>query len=201
MLAAPVSSLGARIFALVVGYNLALPIAARLLRHREWLVLWLFLVPLSALQVVPDWVLSAVLGVLVFPDVGGPRLDTVSGSMAGMWTIALFPVLFLGSRVEARVGRRAAYAAVAVASFVIFVGSEAVAWRIPIWHAQNVAMFGNVALYVVVPEILLGLATYRVFQATASRTVHLSLAGAVALMLFYLGALIGCYSLIEVVAR
>ncbi len=90
----------------------------------------------------------------MFPDVGGPRIDTVNASMAGMWTIALFPVVFLGLRVEARSGRRAALAAVAVATFVVFVGSEAVAWGIPIWHAQNVAMVGGV--YVVIPEILLG---------------------------------------------
>ncbi len=89
----------------------------------------------------------------------------------------------------------------AVASFVVFVGSEAVAWRIPIWHAQNVAMVGGVALYVVIPEILLGLATLRVFQATGARPLVVRLAGAVALMLFYLGALICCYFLIEVASR
>ena len=108
VLSAPVATLGARVWALVLGYNLALPLAARLLGHREWLALWLFLVPLSALQILPDWVLSAVLGVLVFPDIGGPRIDTVNASMAGMWTIALFPVVFLGQWVEARKGRRTA---------------------------------------------------------------------------------------------
>ncbi len=108
VLAVPVATLGARIFALVLGHNFALPVVARLLGHREWLSLWLFLLPLSAFQVVPDWVLSAVLGVLVFPDVGGPRIDTVNGSMAGIWTIALFPVVLLGQQIEARIGRRAA---------------------------------------------------------------------------------------------
>ncbi len=86
--AALVATLGTRIWGpLVLGYNLALPIAARLLGHREWLALWLFLVPLSVLQVVSDWVLSAVFEVLVFPDVGGPRIGPVNASMAGMWTI------------------------------------------------------------------------------------------------------------------
>lgn len=193
----PMATLGARIWILVLGYNLALPVAARLLGHREWLALWLFLVPLSALQVVPDWVLSAVLEVLIFPDVGGPRIDTVNASMAGMWTIALFPVVFLGSRIEARAGRRAAFATVAAASFAVFVGSEAVAWRIPIWYAQNVAMVGHVALYVVMPEILLGLATFRVFRTTTPKPLGMRLAGALALMLFYLSALICCYFLIE----
>ncbi len=88
---------------------------------------------------------------------------------------------------------------VAVASFVVFAGSEALAWRIPIWYAQNVVMLGHVAVYVVVPEILLGLATFRVFEATASRPLHVRLAGAVALMLFYLGALMLFYFLIEAV--
>ncbi len=35
ILAWPVATLGTRIWALVLGYNLALPIAARLLGHRE----------------------------------------------------------------------------------------------------------------------------------------------------------------------
>ena len=100
-------------------YNLALPIAARFLGHREWLKLWLFLVPLSALQVLPDWVLSAVLEVLVFPDTGGPRIATVNASMAGMWAITPFPVIFLGQRVEDRLGRRAALAAVASAGSAV----------------------------------------------------------------------------------
>ncbi len=191
------ATLGARIWVLVLVYNLALPVSARLLDHREWLKLWLFLVPLSALQIVPDLVLSAVLEVLVFPDSGGPRINTVNASMAGMWTIALFPVVFLGQRIEARIGRRAALATVATASFMVFVGSEALAWRIPIWHAQNVAMVGGVALYVVIPEILLGLATFRVFQGTAARPLGVRLVGALALMLFYLGALICSYFLIE----
>ena len=73
VLSAPVATLGARISALVLGYNLALPLAARLLGHREWLALWLFLVPLSALQILPDWVLSAVLGVLVNPRDRSPN--------------------------------------------------------------------------------------------------------------------------------
>ena len=124
--------------------------------------------------------LSAELEVLGLPDVGGLRINTVNASMAGMRTIALFPVVFLGQRVEARVGRRAALAAVATASFVVFVGSEAVAWRIPTWHVQNVAMVGGAALYVVVPEILLGLATVRVFHATAARPLGIRRASAAA---------------------
>ena len=60
VLAASVASLGLRIWALVIAYNVALPVVARLHGHRKWLALWLFLVPLSALQVLPDWILSAV---------------------------------------------------------------------------------------------------------------------------------------------
>ncbi len=196
-LAMPVATLGTRIWALVLGYNLALPVAARALGHREWLTLWLFLVPVSALQVFPDWVLSAVLGVLVFPDTGGPRIDTVSASMAGMWTIALFPIVYVGLRVEERRGQTAAMIAVAVASLVVLVGSEAISWRIPIWYARDVAMLGHVALYVVIPEIVLGVATFRVFTATVERSLGWRLAGALGLMLFYLGALMASYHLFE----
>ncbi len=188
---------GQVIFALVLAYNLAVGAGALVLGHRDWLRLWLFLVPLSALQIVPDAFLSSVLGVLVFPDVGFPRIGGVSAFMAGMWTIALFVVVFLGRSVEGRSSRRTALVWVSVASFVLFVGSEAVLWRVPVWYAQDVTMVGHVAVYVVVPEILLGLSTFLTYQALENRRVVYRLAGEVALMVLYLGALCCSYLVVE----
>ena len=49
-----VGTLGNRILALVVGYNVALPIVAHKTNNATWIAIWQLLVPLSALMVVPD---------------------------------------------------------------------------------------------------------------------------------------------------
>ena len=84
-----------------------------------------------------------------------------------------------------------------LASFVLFVGSEAVLWRVPVWYAEGVTQLGHVALYVVIPEVLLGIGAYLVFLATEERPVWARLAGAFVLMVFYQGGLTFFYFLFE----
>lgn len=83
-LALPAPALGWRLLALVVLHNVALPAAGGVRGDRQWGVLWAFLVPLSAFQVVPDAFLATVLGSLDFPETGGPRVLGVPLAMAGM---------------------------------------------------------------------------------------------------------------------
>ena len=63
-------------------------------RHRtEWPELWrvwLFSTLVSFFQVFPDWFLSAVLEVLIFPEDGLFKFGTVSGYMAGLWAYLSF---------------------------------------------------------------------------------------------------------------
>ncbi len=193
----PAPALGWRLLALVVGYNVALPVAGRVRRHREWIALWAFLVPLSAFQVVPDAVLADVFGSLDFPHTGGPRLGPTPLAMAGMWTIPLWVAVFAAERLSrGSTARGAAWAAVVTG--LVMVGAEATLWAVPIWQAVGVRAVGPVALYVVLPEVLLGAVAYLAYQQTRRRSVGVRIAAAALVSLVYLGALAASYWMIEV---
>jgi hypothetical protein len=198
---APVGPLGWRLFALVVGYGVAL-VGLSATRRPEWRALVRFLVPLSVFQVVPDWFLSQELEVLVFPDTGGPRIGTVTGAMAGMWTIPLFVSVFGAEVVCTRRGvreddwRTRALVTSAIA-LALFLGSEATLWALPLWFAKGVTQVGRVAVYVLAPEALLGAATFVAYRATRERGL-LSAVGAAALVsILYVGALATSYFFVE----
>lgn len=188
------------LLASVVLYNLALPILAARWVQPLWIRIWSFLLPLSLLQVLPDGFLATTLGTIVFPDMGVAQVLGVSAFMALMWIIPLFLVVYVGERVSETRSEAEARIWVAVSAFLLFVGSEAVLTQIPIWHAQNVATVGPVALYVVIPEILLGLAAFaawrRVGRNPESTAVE-RLVTAFAVSLFYTGALALSHLLID----
>jgi hypothetical protein len=188
---------GSRLCGLVILYNVALPALAWRRGYAEWLQLWSFLVPLSALQVFPDWFLSTELDVLVFPDIGSPSVGPVPLFMAGLWTIPLFVIVLLGRRIAARSRRNVVFASVVAASLLLFVGSEATLWRIPIWRAQNVATLAHVAIYLLVPEAVLGLSTLLAYESSLRRSIWRKLAAAFAVMLLYLGGVCFFYLIIE----
>lgn len=197
----PKETLGFSILGLVLFYNMALVATAVRFGEQEWILLWRFLVPLSALQVVPDWFLSAVLGVLVFPELGVPRIGTVNIFMAFMWTIALLPVVYCGLRLTARcgdtLGRPQILGAVGLASGLIFVGSEATLWRLSIWHAQDVLMVGHVAIYVVIPEIVLGIVTFVAYERVGRKGWAARLGAAAGIATLYLGMLCASFLVVE----
>lgn len=192
---APAPALGWRMIALVVGYNVALPLVGQRRGHADWVRLWAFLLPVSLCQVVPDAFLASVLGSLRFPDTGGPRLGPTPLAMAGMWVIPLWVCLFLADRQRGGLGRRAAWAAAFTG--VALVGAEATLWAVPIWEAVGVQTVAHVALYVIVPEILLGAVAYLLYRLTMDQPVPVRLAAAVGVSLVYLGALAASYLLIE----
>ncbi|MEL6615714.1 MAG: hypothetical protein AAFQ43_08255 [Bacteroidota bacterium] len=193
----PVGPIGWRVLILVVLYNVALPLWARARGHSRAFGLWRFLVPLSLFQVVPDAFLADVLGVLVFPDTGGPRLGSVSLALAGMWTIPLFAIAWIAGRVEEGRGATVAGWTAAGLALVGFGAAEATLWVIPIWYTQGVAQIGAVALFVLAPEALLGATTYLAERETRDRgpLAQVGAAGLVALV--YLGALGASYWFFE----
>jgi hypothetical protein len=199
LLAAPVpSGVGIKLLALVVLYNIALPALSMLRGHAEWTGLWKFAFLVSVFQVFPDWFLSAQLGVLVFPEDGLFKIGTVSGYMAGLWAIPFFIIGFLGLRVEARLGGRSALIAVALASLAVFGMSEMTSWMLPSWYAVNLkGMAGHVALYILVPEIILGLSFYRAFRSVEGQGFARALIGGFLVMLLYLGSACFFYFLVE----
>jgi hypothetical protein len=189
--------IGIRLLALVIIYNLIMPLWGLFRKDTNLINIWLFALILSMFQVFPDWFLSQQLDVLVFPEDGCFRIGTISGYMAGLWAIPIFIIVFIGERVYIRDSNKSAYAAVALTSFVLFVGSEQILWMLPSWHAKNVYMIGHVATYIVMPEIILGLGAYFAYQQV-TRLSHLyKVPAAFFVMQLYLGSAAFFYFLFE----
>ncbi len=188
---------GVRLFVLVVVYNLILMFVGWLRKDDEWLQLWMFSAILSVFQVFPDWFLSAQLDILVFPEDGLFKIGTVSGYMMGLWTIPLFMILFVGEQIEKRYSQGKAVLVVALLSLVIFGGSEQTLWMLDSWYAKNITMVGHVALYILVPEMVLGLAAWYGFRIVKNRTLLHKAVVAFAVMQLYLGSAVLFYFLVE----
>ncbi len=186
-----------RMFALVVIYNLLVPGLGFWRRNEDWIDLWSFAIILSVLQVFPDWFLVSELDVLTFPDDEFLQIGDVPAYMAGLWAIPLFIIIFGGRRIEERHCSKAAYAIVALSSLAIFGLSEATMWALPAWSAQNVTTIGHLALYIIIPEVMLGLTAFYCYQEIQGRPFGIKFLGAFLIMLLYLGSASFFYFLFE----
>lgn len=190
-------AVGLKMLFLVVLYNIVMPVWGALQKHAGWVNLWLFALILSLFQVFPDWFLAAELDILVFPEDGCFKIGGVSGYMAGLWTIPIFLAVFAGDRVQRRFSKTAAYISVGAVSFILFAGSEQTLWLLPAWHAKNVFMIGHTAIYIIIPEIILGLSAFFAFQQVKNRTFWQKIAAAFLVMQLYLGSAAFFYFMIE----
>ncbi|MHA2496997.1 MAG: DUF6989 domain-containing protein [Candidatus Hodarchaeales archaeon] len=190
-------AIGIRMFGLVVIYNILIPGLGFWRRDENWLDLWYFAIILSVFQVFPDWFLVSELDVLAFPDDNFLQIGEIPGYMAGLWAIPLFIIIFWGQRTEERHGLKAAYPIVALSSLAIFGLSEATMWALPAWSAQNVTTIGHVALYILIPEVMLGLTAFYCYQEIQGRSFGIKLMGAFLIMLLYLGSASFFYFLFE----
>lgn len=190
-------AIGMRLFILVALYNLLIPSLGFWRKDRQWVSLWVFCLILSVFQVFPDWFLAAQLGVLVFPPDGFPKVGAVSGYMAGLWTIPMFMIIFLGLRIQERFSQAAALLSVGIASLAVFGSSEALMWALPSWYARDVHMIGHVAYYILIPEVLLGVSAYLCYAFVSRSSFLAKLAGAFAVTVFYLGNAAWFYFIFE----
>lgn len=195
-LALPAPALGWRITGVVVLFNAAVLLMAARLHLDGWRVAWLVLAPVSALMVLPDWFLSAELGTLQFAATGAPFLGTVPLFMAGMWVMALFPLVVLGAAVEQQWGFVPALAAVAGGGLLFFWLAEALAPAVPLWEPVGVPLLAGVATYVLLPEVVLAVAAWLLVRGAGSRPVGWTAAGVVALPFLYLGLLATGYQVL-----
>lgn len=189
--------IGAKLFILVAAYNLLLPTIAYLRDHKDWLPIWFFVLVLSIFQIFPDWFLAAQLETIVFPNDGFFMIGPVSAYMAGLWAIPLFVILYMGQELGKQRSNRVVYSAVAALTLFIFWLAEETMWMLPSWYAQNVMMVGHVAIYIVIPEILLGISTLISFELVRDRPIWLWIIGAFTVMILYLGNVSFFYLLIE----
>lgn len=192
---APAGFYGIAITALVVGYHVALVGWSAWRRQREWLVLWGFLLPLSLLQVVPDWILVEQIGSLQFFDHGVPRIGAVPVYMAGMWMIPLFVIVRCADAMP-RGGMRPL--AALIAALVVFGAAELLAAPLGLWAMRGVdEAFMGAALYVLPAEALLGLAAWWGHRLMRGRAWPLRALVAAGISVLYTGALITGYFFIE----
>lgn len=184
-------SLGHALLLITLGYHLGLVGLALLRGHAEWLSLWTFLLPLSLAQVLPDLALARVAGTLSFHDLGQYRIGgEVPIYFAGMWSALLFPLLLLGNSTRSR------YLNTTVLGFAAFCFWEWAAPSLNLWTPHNVRLFQGVAVYVLIPEVLLCLTALWMYRATRGQGILAPLAGALSVSVFYAGALFISLSLI-----
>jgi hypothetical protein len=187
---------GWRMFSLVLIFLSLLGFLILYYGMRSWIPIAGFALLTSLFQVFPDWFLSQVLEVLVFPEDGFPKIGTVSGYMAGLWTLPFFFSRILGQYTREKLGGNLHFW-VGVFALIIFWISEETMHLIPVWYGQDVKMIGSAAVYVLPAEFLLGI--FFSIQLDRSRFSSLGVkvwnAGSVSL--FYTGALAISYLLIE----
>ena len=189
--------IGIKLFILVIIYNLIIPLVGIWRKYTDWLNIWLFSFILSMLQLWPDWFLSAQLEVLVFPEDGLFKIGTVSGYMLFLWAIPFFIILFIGNSVNERGSLYTTYLIVALTSLLIFGISEMTIWMIGSWYAQNVTMIGHAAIYIFIPEVILGISTYYSYSQIKEKNHLVKIPAAFIVMLLYLGSAAFFYFLFE----
>lgn len=187
----------ARLLVVVIAYNAMMPLVAMQRGHTEWIRIWLFAFALSILQIWPDWYLSAELGVLAFPPDGFVMIGTVPAYMAGLWAIPLFTIIYVGQLVQRRWADKWVLVIVGALTLAIFGSAEATMWMLPSWYAVGVTMIGHVAVYIIGPEIVLGLSTYITYDIVRERPLWMIAIAAVLVMILYLGCAILSFFMIE----
>ncbi|MHA2287772.1 MAG: DUF6989 domain-containing protein [Promethearchaeota archaeon] len=191
-------AIGIKLFILVAGYNFIAILVGIYRKDKEWIKLWLFVFLISLFQIFPDWFLSAQLNVLVFPEDGLFKIGTVSGYLAGLWAIPLFLLCFVGLKVMEIYSRFKSFIVVGLLSFGIFVFAEQTMWMLQSWYPQNVNLFlEHLAIYIIIPEVLLGLSTFYYFEKIKSQHYFILIIAAFGIMLFYLGNASFFYFLFE----
>jgi hypothetical protein len=196
VLALPSPALGVRVTIIVLAYHLGMLLVGRTAWGRGWGRAWLVLAPLSVLMVAPDWFLSAELATLDFPDTGAPFVGTVPVFMAGMWVMALFPLVLLAGWLEGRFGRRAGLTGAAAGGAFLFWAAERLAPLVPLWEPRDVPTVGGVAAYVLPAEVMLSAATWLIVRGSLWRTRTVTVIGVAALPVAYSGALVLGWQLI-----
>ena len=191
-------AIGIKLFILVVIYNLLIPLVGLFRKNGEWVKLWIFVFIISLFQIWSDWFLSAQLNVLVFPEDGLFKIGTVSGYMAGLWAIPLFLICFVGLKLKEKFSYIKTLFTVGLISLMIFGFSEQSMWMLQSWYPQNVTLvFDHLAVYIIIPEVILGLSTFYYFQKIKEKNYLSLIPVSFFIMLLYLGSASFFYFLFE----
>ncbi|MBY9020934.1 MAG: hypothetical protein KGD67_07740 [Candidatus Lokiarchaeota archaeon] len=191
-------AIGIKLFVLVVSYNLLILLIGLFRKYNEWVKLWVFVFFISLFQIWPDWFLSAQLNVLVFPEDGLFKIGSVSGYMVGLWAIPLFLICFIGLMLIEKSSHIKTFIVVGLMSLTIFGLSEQSLWMLQSWYPQNVTLiFDHLAVYIIIPEVILGLSTFYYFQKIKDKNYFALIIVSFVVMLLYLGSASFFYFLFE----
>jgi len=194
----PTATISGKMLVLVILYNGLVVVEFNHKAYDDWKSIWVFVFILSLLMVFPDWYLAETLGALQFPVDGFPMIGgSIPLYMAGLWSIPFFVITFLGKEVESRKSVGLAYVVVSIFSILIFVIAELTLVNLPAWSATVIGMTGNLAWYIVVPELFLGLSTFICYNIVKDSKIWMKIVGAFTVMILYMGNASFFYFLIE----
>jgi hypothetical protein len=195
----PFISTGWKMFFLVLIFLISMFHFIKNRNRAYWKAAFYFSLITSFFQVFPDWFLSQVLGTLVFPEDGFPKIGTVSLYMAGLWTIPLFLSIRL-ARIFSKKTLLANYSThilTGIIALIIFWISEETMHLIPVWYAKSVKTIGHTAIYVLPAEFLLGVFFSLMFEISQFISLFKKIILAATVSIYYTGALAVSYLLIE----
>lgn len=176
--------LGMALVFFAVTYNIALPIVGNWRGHTDWVRLWKFLLPVSIALPCADWMLVERMGTLYFPDHGTTRLGgAVPLYFMGLWIMLLWQVCWLA------MATAKPYPVVALLSLGGFLTWEWAARPMNLWHAQHVFQVEGFAVYPLIPEMLLAIGALWLWQVVGRKPLFQQISAALALAVFYAGAL------------
>jgi hypothetical protein len=175
----PEATISGRMLALVMIYNGLIIVEFFGKRYDDWKSIWVFAFILSLLMVFPDWYLAETLGALQFPVDGFPMIGgAIPIYMAGLWSIPFFIILFVGKESQERKSLNFAYTLVSVLTVLIFALSELTLVTLPSWTATVIGMTGNLAWYIIIPELFLGLSAFICYNYVKDRVMILYIGNA-----------------------
>ena len=194
----PGAQVDGKMLLLVILYNALIIVEFSMKGHEEWKSIWLFSFILSLFMVFPDWYLAETLGALVFPTGGLPMIGgSIPLYMAGLWSIPFFIILFVGKEIQKRKSIEMTYGIVSILGVLIFVLSELTLVDLPSWTATVTGMTGNLAWYIIIPELFLGLSAFICYDFVRDKQIWMKIAGAFSVMILYIGNASFFYFLIE----
>ncbi|MHA2383890.1 MAG: DUF6989 domain-containing protein, partial [Candidatus Thorarchaeota archaeon] len=187
-----------KMLVLVLLYNGLIVVDFYAKGYEDWKSIWIFAFMLSLLMVFPDWYIAETLGALQFPNDGFPMIGgSIPLYMAGLWSIPFFIILFIGREVQERKSLGMAYGLVSLISIMFFVLAELTLVNLPSWTATVIGMTGNLAWYIIIPELFLGLSAFVCYNIVKDKKIWMKFIGAFTVMILYIGSASFFYFLIE----
>ncbi|MHA2201130.1 MAG: DUF6989 domain-containing protein [Candidatus Thorarchaeota archaeon] len=90
-----------------------------------------------------------------------------------------------------------AYGLVSLISIMFFVLAELTLVNLPSWTATVIGMTGNLAWYIIIPELFLGLSAFVCYNIVKDKKIWMKFIGAFTVMILYIGSASFFYFLIE----